>query len=164
MPAASIDQAVMERAERIAVVPCDPSWSDLGSWQTLWEQLPKDASGNAIAEFGEKLTYGFTVTNNGNVPLSNVTLTDSKLGLDKVACVASLAVGASTTCPLLTVPSYTVTDDDIDDQTIDNTATAAGTFGSGASATTVSDTKKVSLATEADKPAITLNGCPPTSL
>jgi mannose-1-phosphate guanylyltransferase/mannose-6-phosphate isomerase len=48
VPAAPVDKAVMERAERIAVVPCDPGWSDLGSWQALWEQLPKDDSGNAI--------------------------------------------------------------------------------------------------------------------
>ena len=116
----------------------------------------KDASGNAIAEFGEKLTYTFTITNNGNMPLSNVTVSDAMLGLDKAACVASLPVGASTTCPLLTVPVHTVTDDDIDNQTIDNTATAAGTAGSGAGAVTVSDTRKVSLATEGDKPAITL--------
>jgi mannose-1-phosphate guanylyltransferase/mannose-1-phosphate guanylyltransferase/mannose-6-phosphate isomerase len=48
VPAEPIDKAVMERAERIAVVPCDPGWSDLGSWQALWEQLPKDAAGNAV--------------------------------------------------------------------------------------------------------------------
>lgn len=48
VPAAPIDTAVMERSERIAVVPCDPGWSDLGSWQALWEQLPKDAAGNAV--------------------------------------------------------------------------------------------------------------------
>jgi len=48
VPAAPIDKAVMERAQRIAVVPCDPGWSDLGSWQALWEQLPKDAAGNAV--------------------------------------------------------------------------------------------------------------------
>jgi mannose-1-phosphate guanylyltransferase/mannose-6-phosphate isomerase len=48
VPAAPIDKAVMERAERIAVLPCDPGWSDLGSWQALWEQLPHDASGNAV--------------------------------------------------------------------------------------------------------------------
>ena len=29
-------------------MPCDPGWSDLGSWQALWEQLPKDAAGNAV--------------------------------------------------------------------------------------------------------------------
>ena len=48
VPAAPIDKAVMEHAERIAVVPCDPGWSDLGSWHALWEQLPKDQAGNAI--------------------------------------------------------------------------------------------------------------------
>ena len=48
VPAEPIDKAVMERAERIAVVPCDPGWSDLGSWQALWEQLPKDTAGNAV--------------------------------------------------------------------------------------------------------------------
>ena len=47
VPAAPIDKAVMERTARLAVVPCDPGWSDLGSWQALWEQLPKDAQGNA---------------------------------------------------------------------------------------------------------------------
>jgi mannose-1-phosphate guanylyltransferase / mannose-6-phosphate isomerase len=48
VPAAPIDTAVMERAERLAVLPCDPGWSDLGSWQALWERLPQDASGNAV--------------------------------------------------------------------------------------------------------------------
>jgi mannose-1-phosphate guanylyltransferase/mannose-6-phosphate isomerase len=48
VPSVPIDKAVMERAARIAVVPCDPGWSDLGSWQALWEQLPKDAKGNAV--------------------------------------------------------------------------------------------------------------------
>jgi mannose-1-phosphate guanylyltransferase / mannose-6-phosphate isomerase len=47
VPAQPIDKAVMERADRIAIAPCDPGWSDLGSWQALWEQLPKDAAGNA---------------------------------------------------------------------------------------------------------------------
>ena len=48
VPAAPIDKAVMERATRIAVLPCDPGWSDVGSWQALWEQLPQDAAGNAV--------------------------------------------------------------------------------------------------------------------
>jgi mannose-1-phosphate guanylyltransferase/mannose-6-phosphate isomerase len=48
VPAEPIDKAVMERTERIAVVPCNPGWSDLGSWQALWERLPKDDAGNAV--------------------------------------------------------------------------------------------------------------------
>jgi mannose-1-phosphate guanylyltransferase / mannose-6-phosphate isomerase len=46
VPAEPIDQAVMEHADRIALVPCEPGWSDLGSWQALWEQQRKDADGN----------------------------------------------------------------------------------------------------------------------
>ena len=47
IPSQPIDKAVMERASRIAVVPCDPGWSDLGSWHAIWEETPKDDRGNA---------------------------------------------------------------------------------------------------------------------
>jgi mannose-1-phosphate guanylyltransferase/mannose-6-phosphate isomerase len=47
VPAQPIDKAIMERASQIALVPCDLGWSDLGTWQALWEQQPKDALGNA---------------------------------------------------------------------------------------------------------------------
>ncbi len=33
----SIDHAVMEGTDRAVVVPLDAGWSDVGSWQTLWE-------------------------------------------------------------------------------------------------------------------------------
>lgn len=50
-PAESIDYAIMERlvAEELAptvVVPLDAGWSDLGSWDAVWEALDKDAQGN----------------------------------------------------------------------------------------------------------------------
>ncbi|CAN5889983.1 hypothetical protein BH23ACT5_BH23ACT5_03210 [soil metagenome] len=35
--AISIDHAVMERTDRAVVVPLDAGWSDVGSWQALWE-------------------------------------------------------------------------------------------------------------------------------
>lgn len=47
IPSMPIDKAVMERASRIAVVPCDPDWTDLGSWHAIWEISAKDADGNA---------------------------------------------------------------------------------------------------------------------
>ena len=43
-----IDKAVMERSQRVAMVPCDPGWSDVGSWHALWELMDKDEAGNAI--------------------------------------------------------------------------------------------------------------------
>lgn len=47
-PADSIDYAVMEHTEHAAVVPVAMGWSDLGSWDALWEIGGKDACGNAI--------------------------------------------------------------------------------------------------------------------
>lgn len=46
-PSISIDHAVMEHTRLAAVVPCDPGWSDVGSWDSLWEIAAKDAAGNA---------------------------------------------------------------------------------------------------------------------
>lgn len=46
-PADSIDYAVMERAERVAVVPVAMGWSDLGSWDALHTISALDDGGNA---------------------------------------------------------------------------------------------------------------------
>ncbi len=47
-PAISIDYAVMEKAGRVAVVPLDAGWSDVGSWDSLHEVSERDESGNAL--------------------------------------------------------------------------------------------------------------------
>ncbi|UPY38149.1 mannose-1-phosphate guanylyltransferase/mannose-6-phosphate isomerase [Sediminicoccus sp. KRV36] len=47
-PAISIDYAVMERTRHAAVVPADLGWSDVGSWDALWQTAPKDAAGNVV--------------------------------------------------------------------------------------------------------------------
>ena len=45
-PVISLDYAVAERTSRAAVVPADIGWSDVGSWNALWELGRKDAAGN----------------------------------------------------------------------------------------------------------------------
>jgi mannose-1-phosphate guanylyltransferase/mannose-6-phosphate isomerase len=47
-PAISIDYAVMEKTALAAVVPAAIGWSDLGSWDALWEVGAKDARGNVV--------------------------------------------------------------------------------------------------------------------
>lgn len=42
-----IDKAVMERSDRVVCVPCDPQWSDVGSWQAIWDLMDQDQDGNA---------------------------------------------------------------------------------------------------------------------
>jgi len=48
-PGDSIDYAVMEHTERAAVVPVGMGWSDLGSWDALWEMSARDGRGNALS-------------------------------------------------------------------------------------------------------------------
>jgi mannose-1-phosphate guanylyltransferase len=47
-PSNSIDYAVMEKADRVAVVPVSMGWSDIGSWDALHDFGEKDAGGNVI--------------------------------------------------------------------------------------------------------------------
>jgi len=47
-PKLSIDYAIMEGAEEMAVIPVDIGWSDIGSWTALFEALGHDASENAV--------------------------------------------------------------------------------------------------------------------
>ena len=45
--AKSIDYAVMERTKHAAVMPVSYGWSDVGSWQAVWELSARDAADNA---------------------------------------------------------------------------------------------------------------------
>ncbi len=47
-PRISIDYAVMERTEQAGVVPASFAWSDIGTWETLWEASPRDEAGNCL--------------------------------------------------------------------------------------------------------------------
>ena len=46
----SIDYAVLEKAESVSGIPAaDFGWNDVGSWNAVYELLPRDAFGNAVA-------------------------------------------------------------------------------------------------------------------
>ncbi|HEX6913707.1 MAG TPA: sugar phosphate nucleotidyltransferase [Chitinophagaceae bacterium] len=45
----SIDYAIMEKAENVYVIPSSFGWSDLGTWNSAYENLEKDYLGNAVA-------------------------------------------------------------------------------------------------------------------
>jgi len=46
IPEDSIDYAVMEKSSKVKVVPSDIAWSDVGSFDALYDELPKDENGN----------------------------------------------------------------------------------------------------------------------
>jgi mannose-1-phosphate guanylyltransferase/mannose-6-phosphate isomerase len=61
VPDNSIDYAVMEKSENIAVVPCQIGWSDVGSWNSIDEFIEPDAQGNRTE--GEVLLHDVTNCN-----------------------------------------------------------------------------------------------------
>lgn len=50
IPAESIDYAVMEKSKKVKVIASDINWSDVGSFDSLYENLETDSQGNTIAE------------------------------------------------------------------------------------------------------------------
>ncbi|ABQ03391.1 mannose-1-phosphate guanylyltransferase [Flavobacterium johnsoniae] len=62
IPSISIDYAVMERSKKIKVVPASFSWSDLGSFESVYEYLvskghPIDANGNMVIGCDSHTTF-----------------------------------------------------------------------------------------------------------
>lgn len=49
-PSISIDYAVMERSDRIAVVPIELDWSDVGTWAAVYDLSAKNSEGNVVSE------------------------------------------------------------------------------------------------------------------
>ena len=45
----SIDIGIMEKADNVYVIPSSFGWSDLGTWNSAWENMEKDYLGNAAA-------------------------------------------------------------------------------------------------------------------
>ena len=102
-------------------------------------QLVKDGSldmtvvpSNTEANPGDRIQYTFTVTNTGNVTLTNVIVTDPKVSVSG-GPIVSLAPGASNGSTF--TGTYTLTQADINAGKVDNTATATGAPPSGPAVT-----------------------------
>ncbi|KAB3542710.1 MAG: DUF11 domain-containing protein, partial [ANME-2 cluster archaeon] len=110
---------VTDTDDENVTVPQDPS---INLTKTMSANADEDESGDV--SLGDTLTYTFSVTNDGNVNLDPVNVTDPMPGLSALSCDAtSLAPSASMTC----TATYTVTQADVDAGSIHNMATATGT-------------------------------------
>ena len=90
LPETSIDFGVLEHADNVAVVPVNMGWSDLGSWEALYQQRAKDADGNLIQ--GDVVA----VNSRGNLLWSDHG-TVATLGLENIAVVQTR--DATLICP-----------------------------------------------------------------
>ncbi len=90
LPDLSIDYGVLEHCDKVAVVPVDMGWSDLGSWEALYQQRDKDSSGN--------VTQGDVLAHNSE---NNLLWSDhgmlATLGLKNIAVVQTR--DATLVCP-----------------------------------------------------------------
>jgi mannose-1-phosphate guanylyltransferase len=43
-----VDYAVLEKAARVAGIPCEIGWNDLGSWNAVYAMLPHDRQKNVL--------------------------------------------------------------------------------------------------------------------
>ncbi|HZY02614.1 MAG TPA: mannose-1-phosphate guanylyltransferase [Anaeromyxobacteraceae bacterium] len=82
-PSISIDYGVMEKSQRIACVPAEFGWSDVGSYAALSEVRPADDLGNVTG--GEALV----IDGRGNVVLAQKRRPVAVVGLDEVVVVDS---------------------------------------------------------------------------
>lgn len=80
LPNTSIDYGLLEQAEKVAVVPVEIGWSDLGSWEALYQQRARDDDGNLIK--GDVVA----VNSRGNLLWSECG-TLATLGLENMAVV-----------------------------------------------------------------------------
>ncbi|XWL01970.1 SpaA isopeptide-forming pilin-related protein [Macrococcoides goetzii] len=101
--------------------------------------LDKSSDVNNVTEAGDVINYTFVITNTGTSTLTNVTLTDEKLGGSITLEDTVLAPGESTTIS----KSYTVTQEDINNGEIINTATTTGTPPAGLTPPTATDDNRV---------------------
>ncbi|WP_265518214.1 DUF7507 domain-containing protein [Nitratireductor luteus] len=95
-----------------------------------------DANGNGFADVDEAIDYAFTVTNTGQVTLTNITISDEKAPVSG-GPLPSLAPGASDSTTF--AARYVVTQADIDAGSVVNVATAQGIDPNGDSVTDTSD-------------------------
>ncbi|UUC43865.1 DUF7507 domain-containing protein [Flavobacterium cerinum] len=107
-----------------------------------------DTNADTYAQVGETITYTFTVTNTGNVTVNGLVINDALIGVANLSVTpATLAPGAIGTA----TATYTLTQADINNGQISNTAVASGTSPQG---DPVEDTSGTS--TTNDTPTVTI--------
>ncbi len=79
MPKLPVDIAIMEKAQKKAVIPVDFGWSDVGSWKALYDVLEKDKDNNVIK------SENIVIDSKNNLVLSKKLI--SLIGVENIALI-----------------------------------------------------------------------------
>ncbi|MFA4955710.1 MAG: mannose-1-phosphate guanylyltransferase/mannose-6-phosphate isomerase [Candidatus Methanoperedens sp.] len=82
LPSISIDYGIMERSNRVAVVRLDYKWSDLGNFNTIYDEFEKDAQGNVVYDCD-----GVLINSNNNLIYSKSDKVISLIDVDEMVVV-----------------------------------------------------------------------------
>nr|WP_315197505.1 gliding motility-associated C-terminal domain-containing protein [uncultured Flavobacterium sp.] len=114
----------------------------------------KDDNGDGFAEIGETINYSFKVMNTGNLPLTNVVITDALVGIVISGGPINLAVGQSDSTTFTGV--YHITQQDIIKGSVSNQALVKALTPSGAEVVDLSDDDD---ALHDDPTVLDISGC-----
>lgn len=85
----SLDYAIMEKVSPsdVRIIKADLNWSDIGTWEAIWEQLPKTASENVVRgkvtllDCRDSLVYGDTEKEVTVIGLDDIVVVNTDDGL-----------------------------------------------------------------------------------
>ena len=70
IPEDSIDYAVMERSDKVKVIPCDIGWSDLGSFDALYDETKTTEQPNAVVLRGQNAQQPISIDSQNNLVIA----------------------------------------------------------------------------------------------
>lgn len=79
----SIDYAIMEKVSNLSVMPYEGRWSDLGSWEAVWQESSPDTEGNVVSEHATAIDCHGTLLRSESSKMELV-----GIGLEDIVAVA----------------------------------------------------------------------------
>ncbi|MBD3666125.1 DUF11 domain-containing protein, partial [Sulfitobacter sp. TSTF-M16] len=142
----AFDEATVQEAEAITTISTAPSivLEKTGAFN--------DENGDGFAQVDETISYGFVVTNTGNVTVSDITITDPLVTVS--GGPITLVPGASDATTF--TATYSVTQADIDEGQVVNQALASGTDPTGEPVEDLSDDPNALEDEGDDDPTVTV--------
>ncbi|WP_103072122.1 PKD-like domain-containing protein [Aquimarina sediminis] len=129
--------------------PNDPTVTQLSQKPSLSLLKSSDVAPDGLwDELGEIITYSLELTNTGNVTLTNVVITDSNADAGSISPSNIVSIAPDETISI--VAAHTITQSDLDNGSVSNTASVQAQDPNGGSVTDISDDPNNSEDNDAD--------------